>query len=98
MFNIVLPVEYCLPKDVYFQYFSGKEKHTRIVEYKKLTKYKSNHTLIGIEKPSLNQKFIHYLFLINRNLQKNITMNFQIIFTQLVEMVLIDMVLILMTV
>lgn len=57
MFNIVLPVEYCLPKDVYFQYFSGKEKHTRIVEYKKLTKYKSNHTLIGIEKPSLNGKF-----------------------------------------
>ena len=49
---IILPVENALPKDVYFTYYCGQEKFTRVVEYKKFTKYQSPHTLISIEYPS----------------------------------------------
>ena len=49
---LILPVEFALPKDVYFTYYCGKEKYTRVVEYKKFTKHKSPHTLISIEYPS----------------------------------------------
>jgi len=51
----ILPVEYCLPKNVYFAYYTGEEDYTRIVEYKKFSKYKSPHTLISLEYPTLNQ-------------------------------------------
>ena len=34
------------------------EKFTRMVEYKKFTKYESPHSLVGMEIPSLNGK--HY--------------------------------------
>ncbi len=51
---IILPVEFALPKDVYFCYYVGKEKYTRVVEYKKFTQYKSPHTLISLEYPSNN--------------------------------------------
>ena len=44
--------------NVYFVYYAGSDPFTRIVEYKKLTKYKSKHTLIGIETPSNNGQ--HY--------------------------------------
>ena len=57
-YTFVLPVENCFPDDVFFIYFSGKEKHKRLVEYKKFTQHKSPHTLIGIEFPSMNGK--HY--------------------------------------
>lgn len=51
---IMLPVEFALPKDVYFCYYVGKEKYTRVVEYKKFTQYRSPHTLISLEYPSNN--------------------------------------------
>lgn len=54
---IVLPVEYAFPKDVYFVYFAGKEKYTRIVEYKKFTQFQSPHTIIGLEFPSKNGRY-----------------------------------------
>tara|TARA_X000000950_G_scaffold288965_1_gene408746 strand:+ start:12277 stop:13470 length:1194 start_codon:yes stop_codon:yes gene_type:complete len=50
--TIVLPIENAFPNDIYFLYYAGKETVTRCVEYKKLTKYKSKNTLLGIEIPS----------------------------------------------
>jgi UDP-galactopyranose mutase len=55
--KIVLPMEYCFPRDIYFLYYPNSEKFTRIVEYKKFTRHKSKNTLLGIEFPSLNGKF-----------------------------------------
>jgi UDP-galactopyranose mutase len=55
-YPFVLPIEQAFPKDVYFLYYTGKGKVTRCVEYKKLTKYQSKNTLLGIEIPSLNNK------------------------------------------
>ena len=49
---LILPVEYALPKDVYFTYYCGNEKYTRVVEYKKFSQHKSPHTLISLEYPS----------------------------------------------
>jgi UDP-galactopyranose mutase len=54
----VLPIEYAFPDQTYFLYYAGKEKFTRLVEYKRFTKYESPHTLIGMEIPSSNGK--HY--------------------------------------
>lgn len=54
---IVLPMAQCFPDDVFFLYYSGKEKFKRLVEYKKFTMHKSPTTLIGIEFPSLNGKY-----------------------------------------
>lgn len=55
-FKIVLPVEHCFPKDVYFLYYANAEPFTRIVEYKKFYRYESPTTLIGIEIPSTKNK------------------------------------------
>jgi UDP-galactopyranose mutase len=55
-FKIVLPVEHCFPKDVYFLYYANSEPFTRIVEYKKFYRYESPTTLIGIEIPSTKNK------------------------------------------
>jgi UDP-galactopyranose mutase len=55
---LVLPMEFCFPKDVYFLYYAGQEKFKRLVEYKKFTGHKSHTTLIGLEIPSMNGK--HY--------------------------------------
>ena len=56
----VLPVKEAFPENVYFLYYAGKEKFTRIVEYKKLTRQRLDHptTLLSIEYPSKNGK--HY--------------------------------------
>jgi UDP-galactopyranose mutase len=55
--QIVLPVEFAFPKDVYFVYYPNKsEAHTRTVEYKKFTLHKSPYTLIGLEFPSQKNK------------------------------------------
>jgi UDP-galactopyranose mutase len=54
---VVLPVEYALPKDVYFIYYAGGEKYTRIVEYKKFTLHRAPTTLITIEIPSSTSKY-----------------------------------------
>jgi UDP-galactopyranose mutase len=56
--KIVLPMEHCFPKDVFFLYYAGKEKFTRLVEYKRFTQHKSPTTLIGLEIPSSNGR--HY--------------------------------------
>jgi len=59
LLKIILPVENAFPKNVYFTYYASDENFTRIVEYKKLSKYvDKNSTLIGIEFPSNNGK--HY--------------------------------------
>lgn len=54
---LVLPMESCFPKNVYFLYYANSESFKRLVEYKKFTKYKSNTTLLGIEIPSKNGKY-----------------------------------------
>lgn len=51
---IVLPVEYAFPGNVYFLYYTGPERFTRLVEYKKFTKHKDPNTLIGMEIPAIN--------------------------------------------
>jgi UDP-galactopyranose mutase len=58
LIKLILPIENALPKDVYFSYYAGDEAFTRVVEYKKLSGYKSKSTLIGIEFPSSNGR--HY--------------------------------------
>jgi UDP-galactopyranose mutase len=50
---VVLPVEYALPPSVYFAYYSGDEPYTRVVEYKKFTKYECSNTVISMEYPVL---------------------------------------------
>jgi UDP-galactopyranose mutase len=55
---IVFPQEFVFPGNVSFVYYAGKEKFTRMVEYKKFTNFKSKYSLIGLEFPSLNGK--HY--------------------------------------
>lgn len=55
--HLVLPGESIFPKDVYFLYYTGDEKFTRLVEYKKFTHHKSNTSLIGIEYPSKNGRY-----------------------------------------
>ena len=55
-YPFILPVENVFPEDVYFLYYAGTGKVTRCVEYKKLTKYKSKNSLLGIEIPSLSNK------------------------------------------
>jgi UDP-galactopyranose mutase len=56
--TVILPIEYAFPEDVFFLYYANAEPFTRIVEYKKLSGYKSPSTLLGIEVPSTNGK--HY--------------------------------------
>jgi len=55
----VLPVKEVFPENVYFLYYAGKERYTRIVEYKKLTRQNMDHptTLLSIEYPSKNGKY-----------------------------------------
>jgi len=55
--TFVLPGKFAFPKDVFFIYFPNTEKFTRLVEYKKFTRHKSNNTLIGMEIPSDNGRF-----------------------------------------
>lgn len=58
LIKLLIPTEFVLPKNVYFLYYAGEEPHTRVVEYKKFTHYKSVNSLITIEIPSKNNK--HY--------------------------------------
>ncbi len=55
-YPFILPIEHAFPKDVYFLYYAGKGKVTRVVEYKKLTKYKSKNTLLAAEIPSKSNR------------------------------------------
>lgn len=54
---IVLPIEFALPKNIYFAYYAGAERFTRIVEYKKFTLHKAPTTLITLEIPSRASKY-----------------------------------------
>lgn len=54
---IVLPIEFALPESVYFCYYAGPERFTRIVEYKKFTHHKAPTTLITIEIPTNTSKY-----------------------------------------
>ena len=54
---IVLPVEFALPPDVYFVYYAGGEKFTRVTEYKKFTLHKAPTTLVTLEIPSKQSKY-----------------------------------------
>lgn len=58
LIKLVLPVEYALPKNVYFAYYASNEAYTRVTEYKKFSKYESKDTLITLEIPSSNGR--HY--------------------------------------
>jgi UDP-galactopyranose mutase len=53
----VLPIEYALPANVYFSYYCGSESYTRIVEYKKFTRYNSPHTLLSLEFPAMKGRY-----------------------------------------
>lgn len=51
---IIMPSSQVLPDNIFFAYYAGHEKYTRITEYKKLTKHQveSQTTLISLEYPS----------------------------------------------
>ena len=55
---LVFPSEHVFPENIYFLYYPGKEKQTRMVEYKKFTQHQDKNSLVGIEYPSQNGK--HY--------------------------------------
>ncbi len=54
---LILPVEYAMPEDCTWVHYSGKESFTRATEFKKITGYKSDFTLLGIEMPSNKGRF-----------------------------------------
>lgn len=57
--KIVLPVARAFPENVYFLYYAGDEKFTRLVEYKQMTRqnWDKPTTIIGMEIPSLNGRY-----------------------------------------
>jgi len=55
-YKIVLPVEEALPENIYFLYYANQEPFTRIVEYKKFYRNKSDTTLIILEIPSMSNR------------------------------------------
>ena len=57
LIKIVFPVREVFPKNVFFLYYPNKENFTRLVEYKKFTKHRSNTSLVGMEIPSKNGRF-----------------------------------------
>jgi UDP-galactopyranose mutase len=58
--KLVLPVEQVIPDPIFFLHYANDEVFTRVVEYKKLTGYKSPNTLLGMEIPSLSNKLYPY--------------------------------------
>ena len=66
--KIVLPVKNLLPNKVAFIYYANNEKFTRICEFKKFTKHKSNSTLVLLEFPSFNGK--HYPLPLKKEIKK----------------------------
>ena len=67
--KLVFPAKEIFPKNIYFLYYANKEKFTRMVEYKKFTKHKSDTTLIGLEIPSKNGK--HYPLPFKKEIKKS---------------------------
>lgn len=66
--KIVFPKKEIFPKNVYFLYYANNESFTRLVEYKKFTKHKSDTTLVGVEIPSKNGK--HYPLPFKKEIKK----------------------------
>jgi len=58
--KLVLPVEQVIPDPTFFLHYANDEVFTRVVEYKKLTGYKSPTTLLGMEIPSFSNKLYPY--------------------------------------
>lgn len=58
--KVILPVESVTPDPYFFIHYAGDEEYTRIFEYKRLTGYVSDSTLIVIEKPSRKNKLYPY--------------------------------------
>ncbi len=57
----VLPTKEIFPGNVRFCHYTGPEPYTRIVEYKKLTKYQADDTLLVMELPAKNGKLYPYM-------------------------------------
>ena len=57
---IWLPIEFAMPKELTWIHYTGVEPHTRVTEFKKITNYVSNSTLLGIEIPSSNGRFTQF--------------------------------------
>jgi len=55
-----LPSKQVFPGDVRFCHYAGKEPHTRITEFKKITYYDSPDSLFVLEKPSKSCKLYPY--------------------------------------
>jgi UDP-galactopyranose mutase len=60
MLTLILPCEQVIPDPVFFLHYAGNQAYTRVVEYKKLTGYRSPNTLLGIEFPSTKNKLYPY--------------------------------------
>ena len=58
--KIILPIEHAFPEPYHFVHYANDEPYTRIVEYKKMTGYKSRNTLLGVEYPSNKNKLYPY--------------------------------------
>ncbi|MBF0332443.1 MAG: FAD-dependent oxidoreductase [Alphaproteobacteria bacterium] len=58
-YPFVLPIKHAFPENVYFLYYAGNEKFTRIVEYKQFTRqrYDDDSTILGIEIPSKDGRY-----------------------------------------
>lgn len=56
-----LPIKQAFPGDVRFCHYAGKEEFTRITEFKKITYYESDDTLMVMEIPSKSNKLYPYL-------------------------------------
>lgn len=57
----VLPCKQVFPDNVRFCHYTQSEPYTRIVEYKALTYYESENTLLGLEIPSKSNKLYPYM-------------------------------------
>ena len=55
-----LPCKQVFPHDIRFCHYAGKEPFTRITEFKKLTYYDSEDTLLVLETPSKSNKLYPY--------------------------------------
>ncbi len=66
----VLPAKQIFPGNIRFCHYTQSEPFTRIVEYKKLTFYEAEDTLLGMEIPSKNNKLYPYMITQYINLAK----------------------------
>ena len=66
--KLVLPVENVIPDPTFFLHYPNDEVFTRVVEYKKMTGYKSPSTLLGIEFPSTKNKLYPYPITVQQDL------------------------------